>query len=81
MKFKRILSVGFLWTICNLSAIAQAPPVLDWQKCFGGTSVDEPDKIIRSNDGGYIIAGSTTSNNCDVNYNHGGRDIWILKTD
>lgn len=71
----------FLWAFCNSSAIAVAPPVPDWQKCFGGSGVDIPNKIIHSTDGGYIVAGSTSSSNFDITMNHGARDIWVIKTD
>ena len=65
----------------NLFSFAQAPPVFDTQKCLGGTGTDVGNKIIRSMDGGYIIVGSTSSNNCDVSFNHGANDFWLVKTD
>ena len=35
--------------------------------------------LIKSSDGGYVIAGWTSSNNGNVTGNHGGGDIWIVK--
>ena len=32
-------------------------------------------------DGGYILAGSTGSNDGDVSGNHGGSDVWVMKMD
>ncbi len=52
---------------------------LQWQKSLGGSSVDEATSVQQTIDGGYIIAGSTTSNDGDVTGNHGDRDIWIIK--
>ncbi len=80
---RKLLPVGllFIFSLCNFFAIAQAPPVLDVQKCVGGTGTDIGNKIIRSNDGGYIIAGSTSSANCDVLINHGANDFWVVKID
>jgi hypothetical protein len=54
---------------------------LQWQKCYGGSNADVARSIQRTNDGGYIIAGNTLSNDSDVSGNHGGRDFWIVKID
>lgn len=53
--------------------------IIEWQKCLGGDSLDRADYIIQTNDGGYIVAGQTTSNNGDVSGNHGGYDAWVVK--
>ena len=52
-----------------------------WQKAFGGTGRDYANSVAASLDGGYVIAGYTSSNDGDVNGNHGGYDAWILKLD
>ena len=52
---------------------------LDWQKSFGGNSLDEGNTILPLSTGGYLVAGTTHSNNGDVAGNHGGNDYWILK--
>lgn len=55
---------------------------LIWQKTYGGTLNDQAYSVKQTNfDGGYIIAGSTLSNNGDVTGNHGMEDFWIIKTD
>jgi len=54
---------------------------VDWQKCFGGSDNDFAQAIKQTADGGYIIAASTTSNDGDVSGNHGGTDVWMIKTD
>ena len=46
-----------------------------WQKTYGGSSHDYANSIQQTNDGGYIIAGYTSS------FGAGGADIWILKLD
>ena len=53
--------------------------VLQWQKSFGGTGSDRGWEIKATNDGGYIICGTTVSFNGDVTGNHGYYDAWILK--
>jgi len=51
----------------------------DWQRCLGGSNVDYANSIQQTTDGGYILAGSTRSNDGDVNSNHGFMDYWVIK--
>ena len=50
-----------------------------WQKTLGGTSDDFAYSIQLTNDGGYIVAGITNSNDGDVTGNHGSGDSWVVK--
>ncbi len=52
---------------------------VQWQRCLGGTDWDFACSIHQTADKGYILAGSTLSNNGDVKGNHGGRDAWVVK--
>lgn len=52
-----------------------------WQKSLGGSSVEWGTAIIQTSDGGYLVGGSTFSNNGDVSGNHGASDFWIVKLD
>ncbi|OAA31353.1 hypothetical protein AT15_07600 [Kosmotoga arenicorallina S304] len=54
---------------------------IQWQKCLGGSSYDFVYSIIQTNDGGYVVAGYTDSNDGDVSGNHGGLDYWVVKLD
>lgn len=54
---------------------------LQWQKCFGGTESDYAVAIRQTDDGGFVIAGSSNSDDRDVSGNHGGNDYWVLKID
>ncbi len=54
---------------------------IQWKKCFGGTNDDYAYSIQQTNDGGYIVAGATQSNDGDVSGNHGGMDMWVVKLD
>ncbi|MGK4568774.1 hypothetical protein [Flavobacterium sp. 3HN19-14] len=58
-----------------------ATGTLEWQKNYGGTSTDIARSIMQTNDGGYIVAGQTSSNNIDVVGAHGTEDCWVLKLD
>ncbi len=55
---------------------------LQWEKSFGGSSVDQAESIAQSSDGGYLVAGSTRSGDEDVT-NHQGfwYDYWVVKLD
>ncbi|MFM9985603.1 MAG: T9SS type A sorting domain-containing protein [Flavobacteriales bacterium] len=53
---------------------------IEWQKCFGGASGENPNDLIESDDGGYVIAGQSASwDSGVVTGNHGGYDFWVLK--
>ncbi|MBC8173765.1 MAG: T9SS type A sorting domain-containing protein [Chitinophagales bacterium] len=63
---------------------------IEWQKSYGGTSTDKGNSIQQTVDGGFIIAGFTSSDNDgDVSGNHpysvGSTifysDYWVLKID
>jgi hypothetical protein len=60
-------------------AIAEQEPIVEntksWQKTFGGNKDETPNSIKQTSDGGFIIAGETSS------YGAGDSDIWLLKTD
>lgn len=53
--------------------------VVQWQKAVGGTVNDRANYIQNTSDGGYVMAGSTFSNDGDVSVNHGSNDSWIVK--
>lgn len=51
-------------------------------KCLGGSRLDQGNKIISCFDGGFILAGSTLSNDSDVYGRHGiSSDMWVIKID
>ena len=52
---------------------------LMWQKSLGGTGRDWANSIQQTSDGGYVVAGESTSNNGDVTGNHDSRDMWVVK--
>ena len=52
---------------------------IQWQKSLGGTSDEIAGNIQQTKDGGYIITGSSSSNDGDVSGNHGYDDYWIVK--
>ena len=52
---------------------------IKWEKTYGGSSPDVAESIQQTTDGGYIVVGSTFSNDEDVTNNKGATDAWILK--
>lgn len=54
---------------------------IQWQRSLGGSANDGASTVRQTSDGGYIIAGSSESNDGDVGTNLGGRDYWIVKLD
>lgn len=54
---------------------------MEWEKTYGGSNRDFAHSLQQTNDGGYIIGGSSNSNDGDVGGNNGGRDFWIIKLD
>ena len=54
---------------------------IEWQKSLGGTGSDAANSILQTLDGGYMVAGSSQSNDGDVSGSHGDSDYWIVKLD
>lgn len=81
------LKITFMHTwLCCMAMCAQAPAI-QWQKSFGGLYADGAKAIRQTADGGYIVAGNSTSNDGDVSGHHGftnsssNPDFWVVKTD
>ena len=52
---------------------------ISWQKTLGGSGDDYGQNAVPTSDGGYIISGSSDSNDGDVTGNHGNPDYWMVK--
>ncbi|MEM7038637.1 MAG: OmpA family protein, partial [Bacteroidota bacterium] len=52
-----------------------------WQRTYGGSDFDEPHDIIRNHEGNLVIAGTTFSDDqdLDLSTNHGLGDSWIFE--
>ena len=75
MKIKLFLLISLLYSTFIFAQI----PSIEWQKKYGGTDYDQALDVKQTNDGGYILVGSTQSFNGDVSGNHGANDIWVIK--
>ena len=54
---------------------------VQWSKTYGGSDDDRGEHLIQTNDGGYLLAGSSTSSDGDVTQNAGFYDHWLVKLD
>jgi len=52
---------------------------MEWQRCYGGSSLDWADNIIATADGGYVFTASATSTDGDVGGVNPGFNVWVLK--
>lgn len=52
---------------------------IDWKKSYGGSGDDQAYCIQVTSDGGFIVAGYSSSTDGDVSGNNGGEDFWVLK--
>ena len=77
--FHAVLALLLLCAVVQAAAGEVVPPVA-WQRCLGGTGMDESNEIEPTADGGYIVAGMTTSNDGDLaGLLHGNYDAWLVK--
>lgn len=53
--------------------------VLQWSRLFGGTYTDTPHAINETQDGDFIIVGSSDSIDLDISNSKGSYDYWVLK--
>lgn len=52
-----------------------------WTKYFGGNNSETPYDTIQTEDGGFIIVGTSDSSDVDITNNIGQYDYWIVKID
>ena len=53
--------------------------IKEWSNYYGGSFTDTAYDAIQTEDNGYIIVGSSDSNDVDVANNKGSYDFWIIK--
>lgn len=54
---------------------------LIWERSFGGSAEDVLKGVVLCADGGFALAGYSTSTDGDVVGAHGGKDGWVVKLD
>ena len=54
---------------------------LEWRRYFGGTNNDRAHSVVQADDGGYVLAGFSESDDFDVSNTKGSYDFWVVKVD
>jgi len=75
---KRIVLGCFFLSLCIVFSqitITFGEESVIWNKTYGGTNNDDCFSVVKANDGGYMLAGDTSS------FGAGETDIWLIKTD
>ena len=78
MYKKTFLLFTFYFLLFTLPA--QNNMQIQWQGCYGGSENDYATGIVQT-DNGYLILGTTGSNDGDISFNHGDSDIWLISID
>ena len=77
-SFQLLISVFLVASLVLLGAstvsASSASPSI-WAKLYGGSLDDEAAALVQTGDGGYAIAGTTSS------FGAGNADFWLIKTD
>lgn len=79
MNAKFIVTVFLTAVFITGSSFGQSGLNIQWQKCLGGSGNEFAGEVYALPDGGFIVAGSTTSNNGDITLNRGATDAWIIR--
>lgn len=71
-----MLAVAVLPGLANPGSVAAGgPPLVQWVRGFGGEAQDAGESVRQTPDGGYVVAGSTSS------FGSGESDAYLVKTD
>ena len=54
---------------------------LEWEKSYGGSKSEESRDVKQTPDGGFVVAGSTESEDGDISNPLGNYDVWIIRLD
>ena len=54
---------------------------LQWRGYFGGSNNDRAYSVVQSEDGGYVMAGASESEDFDITNTRGSYDFWVIKND
>ena len=65
---------GDYWVI-KIDAMGE----LQWSRYFGGTFTDTAYDSVQTQDGNFLIMGSSDSDDVDINNNKGTYDFWVVK--
>jgi Immunoglobulin domain len=75
---------AFVFFLCLTHvAAAETPPLVQWQKSYGGNDDEWLQAMQKTSDGGFIVGGSSRSgvSGNKTTPNFGDYDFWVLKLD
>lgn len=52
---------------------------LEWRAYFGGTNNDRAHAVVQADDGGFVLAGFSESEDFDISNSRGSYDFWVVK--
>ena len=52
---------------------------LEWRSYYGGTNNDRAHAVIEADDGGFVMAGFSESDDYDISNTKGSYDFWVIK--
>ncbi|MEO1010350.1 MAG: hypothetical protein AAFX53_03535 [Bacteroidota bacterium] len=52
---------------------------LEWRRYFGGTNNDRAHAVVQADDGGFLMAGFSESDDFDISDTKGSYDFWVVK--
>lgn len=55
--------------------------LIEWEKNYGGSEDDYFTCLTPTDDSGFLLGGTSTSNDGDVGANNGDKDFWLVKID
>lgn len=79
---RNLCVVATVLTVALLAAPVGAgtAPAVVWERALGG-SLDDGFGGVSFAEGGFVLSGSTASNDGNVSGNHGQTDAWVVKVD
>lgn len=79
LKVKKTLLLVLI--LITMGGVQSQAPDIDWAKAYGGSQNDYCFNIKQTPDGGFILVGSSNSNDFDFNNNYGSHDARVVKVD
>ncbi|MCX2718627.1 hypothetical protein [Lentiprolixibacter aurantiacus] len=52
---------------------------LEWRSYYGGTNNDRAHAVVQADDGGFVMAGFSESDDFDITSSRGSYDFWVVK--
>ena len=71
--------LSFILSFSLHAQTINTPPAIVWQKCFGGTEDEVANCVRLTSENGFVVAGTSNSNDGDISGNHGGNDFSLIK--